>query len=623
MMESRYTLKNTALENRVFYARIVTILIFVVLLLLGLVSRLVYLQIVGHQHYASLATRNRIKTSSIPPTRGIIYDRHGRVLADNFPSYSLEIIPEQVKDLDDTLQRLQVLLDIPDEKIADFHKQRKRRKRFVATPLLLRLSEEKVAKFAIMRPFFTGVDIQARLIRQYPYSFLTAHVVGYVGRINVKELKKLPVSEYSGTYHIGKNGIEKSYESLLHGKAGYKEVETNAQGRDVNVLTEVEPESGVSLYLTLDIDLQKTAYEALEGYNGSIVAIEIKTGDVLAFASRPAYDPNPFVYGISRKAYAALRDSEDRPLFNRALRGQYPPGSTVKPFIGLAGLEYNLVSFRDSIYCPGYYQIPNNKHKFRDWKRWGHGTTDLDKAITQSCDVYFYDLAVTMGIDKMHKFMTKFGFGQKTGIDLSGEKSGLFPSREWKRSRKKKPWYPGNSIITGIGQGFTLTTPLQLARATATLGNRGKIVTPYLVDRIIHTNYTVSGPEQSGEVIDLKAQNLDNVLSAMINVVHSPRGTAKRIAKGIDYQIAGKTGTAQVFTVKQDARYNENTIDFKLRDHALFMSFAPAADPQIAIAVIVENGGHGGSVAAPMAGKVIRQFLEPKQEVVDEDGNAQ
>lgn len=613
-MSHSYSIKDAVTENRIFLNRIVVTFLLVITVMVALVGRLVYLQIAGHEHYASLATRNRIKISSIPPTRGIIYDRYGRILAENLPAYSLEIIPEQVKDLDETLINLQELLAIPDEKIAEFHKQRKRRKRFVGTPLLMNLNEEEVARFAVRRPFFPGVDIQASLGRHYPYGILTSHVVGYVGRINEKELKTLPVAEYRGTHYIGKVGIEKSYETQLHGKAGYTEVETNAQGRAVNTLNEVQPESGSNLHLTLDIDLQRIAYEAMEGYNGSIVAIEIKTGDVLAFVSHPGFDPNPFVNGISTKAYRALQDSEDKPMFNRALRGQYPPGSTVKPFIGLAGLEYQAVNAQDSVYCPGYYQLPNVKHKFRDWKRWGHGPTNFNKAITQSCDVYFYDLAVTLGIDKMHSFMSQFGFGQKTGIDLSGEKRGLFPSKAWKRKYKKKAWYPGNSIITGIGQGFTLTTPLQLARATATLANRGKVVTPYLVDSIVHANLTKSGSVQSGEVIPLQEENIDEVIAAMVSVVHSARGTAKRISKGIDYQIAGKTGTAQVFTVKQNESYNKHKLAKKLHDHALFISFAPVADPQIAVAVIVENGGHGGSVAAPMAAKVIKHFLKDEEE---------
>ncbi len=608
-MHKKLAVKDTLAESRVFLTRVVAAFAFMLLLTLGLIARLIYLQIVGHEHYAMLAKDNRIKIAPLPPTRGIIYDRHGRILAENLPSYSLELIPEQIDDLDDTLARLQRLLDIPDEQIEQFDKQRRRRKSFSSTPLLLRMSDEEVAKFAAVRPYFPGVDIQARLVRYYPYGELASHVVGYVGRINERELKSLPVAEYRGTNHVGKIGIEKTYEEYLHGTTGYAEIETNAQGRAVNSVDALDPVPGANLYLTLDVDLQETAYNALGEYNGAAVAIEIESGDVLVFASRPGFDPNPFVYGISSKAYKALQESDDQPLFNRALRGQYPPGSTLKPFVGLAGLEYKATSFQHKLFCPGFYQLPNVSHKYRDWKKWGHGWVDLEDAITQSCDVYFYDLALTLGIDNMHEFLDKFGFGRKSGIDLVGEQAGLLPSREWKKERRNQSWYPGETLITGIGQGFTQVTPLQLARATAILGNRGKIVTPFLVDRIIGTNYTIPGPAQSGDVMALKQHNIDDIVSAMINVVHGARGTAKRIADGIDYLIAGKTGTAQVFSVKQEEKYNEEEIEFKLRDHALFIAFAPAHAPKIAVAVVVENGGHGGSVAAPIAGDIIKQYL--------------
>ncbi|MCK5120825.1 MAG: penicillin-binding protein 2 [Methylococcales bacterium] len=608
-----YAIKDTLAENRIFLSRVVAIFVFIIILTLGLIVRLVYLQVAGHEHYSTMAKSNRIKVLSLPPTRGIIYDRKGRVLANNLPTYSLELIPEQIKDLDETLQRLQVLLDIPDEKIEQFLKQKKREKRFESIPLLLRLSDEEVAKFAVVRPFYPGVDVHARLVRHYPYDELTSHVVGYVGRINEKELKKLPVAEYRGTHHIGKVGIEKMYESHLHGQTGLSEIETNAQGRAVKNVASEDPVPGANLYLTLDVDLQKTAYEALEGYNGAVVAIEIKTGDVLVFTSRPGFDPNPFVYGISRRAYKALQQSDDQPLFNRALRGQYPPGSTIKPFLGLAGLEYNVINFHQKLYCPGFYQLPNVKHKYRDWKRWGHGMVDLNDAVTQSCDVYFYDLARTLGIDRMHEFLHKFGFGEKTGVDLVGEKSGLLPSRAWKKKVRKQPWYPGETLITGIGQGFMQVTPLQLARATATLANQGDVVTPHLVDRIIKSNYAIAGPTQINKQIKLSKKNLDDVISAMVNVVHGARGTARSLKHGINYKVAGKTGTAQVFSIKQEEKYNEDEIDFKLRDHALFMAFAPAHDPQIAVAVIMEHGGHGGSVAAPVAGKIMKQFLMPTE----------
>lgn len=609
-MHRIYTIKDALLENRIFLGRIVFIFVFMLLLTGTLVARLVYLQIVGHEHYSTLAKDNRIRISPLPPTRGIIYDRHGKILAENLPSYSLELTPEQIPDMQDTLDRLQKLLDIPEEKIEQFHSQRKRHKHFTSTPLLLRLSDQEVARFAVVRPYFPGVDIHARLVRHYPYGELTSHVVGYVGRINEKELKSLPIAEYRGTHHIGKTGIEKTYESDLHGRAGYAEIETNAQARPIKTLTEVPPVPGANIYLTLDIDLQRTAYHALDIYNGAVVAIQVKTGEVLVLVSRPGFDPNPFVYGISRKVYRELQESDNLPLFNRALRGQYPPGSTLKPFIALAGLEYKVTDFHHKLYCPGYYQLPNVSHKYRDWKKWGHGTVAMNDAIVQSCDVYFYDLALTLGIDRMHAFLSEFGFGEKTGIDVTGEKAGLLPSREWKQRRRRHPWYPGETLITGIGQGFTQVTPLQLARATATLANRGEVVSPFLADRIIHANFAVAGPRKTSRNLHLNPENVQNIINAMVNVVHGARGTARRIGKDIPYRIAGKTGTAQVFSVKQEENYNEDEIAFKLRDHALFIAFAPAADPEIAVAVIVENGGHGGSVAAPIAAKVIKQYLQ-------------
>jgi penicillin-binding protein 2 len=609
-MSSNFTIKDNLIENRVFLHRIMAAVVFIMLLTAGLVVRLMYLQIVGHDHYASLAKDNRVKIMPLPPTRGMIYDKNGKVLAENIPSYSLEIIPEQTSNLDDTLAGLQKLLAISDDQLEQFHKLRKRQKRFTSLPLLLNLTDDEIAKFAVARPFFPGVDIHQRMDRHYPYSELTAHVVGYVGRINESELKSLPAVEYQGSNLIGKIGIEGAYETQLHGKAGYAEMETNVQARPLNTLNEVSPIPGDNLNLTLDIDLQKTAYDALEKYNGAVVAIDIKTGGILVFASRPGYDPNPFVLGISNDAYQALQKSDDQPLYNRALRGLYPPGSTIKPFVGLGGLEHDAIGAHQKVYCPGYYQLPGVSHKYRDWKKTGHGSVNLSEAITQSCDVYFYRLALAMGIDNLQSFLKQFGFGIESGIDLVGEKAGLVPSPEWKHSRKTqgkqrsepKAWFPGETVITGIGQGYLQVTPLQLAQATAILANRGQVITPHLVDK----------PDASkvARTIDFKSSNINQVIAGMVNVVNSQRGTAKGLRRSAKYQIAGKTGTAQVFNIKQGAKYNEHSVAFKLRDHALFVSFAPADDPKIAVAVIAEHGGHGGSVAAPIAEKVIRQYLE-------------
>ncbi|MDD1611745.1 MAG: penicillin-binding protein 2 [Methylococcaceae bacterium] len=613
-MDRVFSIKNDLAENRLFLRRIYVALTFIGLLTAGLIVRLAYLQIVGHEHYATLAKENSVKLTPVPPSRGLIYDRNGKILAENTPSYSLELIPEQIKDMDDTLARLQQLFDLPYEKIEQFHKQRKRAKRFNSVALLPAMTDEELAKFAVSMPFFPGVEIKTHQVRHYPYYDLASHVVGYVGRINEAELKELPMPEYQGTNHIGKLGIERTYEAQLHGTAGYAEIETNVQGRSLNTLNEVKPVPGANLYLTLDIDLQKTAYDALDFYNGAVVAIDVKTGGVLVFVSRPGFDPNPFVVGISGPAYKALNDSENQPLYNRALRGLYPPGSTIKPFIALAGLEYDKIRAPQSLYCPGYYTLPGVDHRYRDWRKGGHGSVNMVRAITESCDVYFYRLAQMLGIQRMHDFLQQFGFGEKSGIDLYGETAGLLPSPAWKQSRRKQKWYEGETLITGIGQGYHQVTPLQLARATATLANHGEVVSPFLVDKIITAQGAQKGPEKHGEIIPLKAEHLDPIFAGMINVVHSSSGTAKRIGYGIPYQIAGKTGTAQVFGIKQGAKYNESEIDFKLRDNALFVAFAPADDPKIAVAVVVEHGGHGGSVAAPIAGKVIKQYLQSLHE---------
>ena len=608
-MRRHQVIKDSFLENRIFLSR--TVILFSVMLLLigGLITRLIYLQVAGHSRYHGMATNNRIKVTSVPPTRGIIYDRQGRILAENLPSYSLEIIPEQVANMDDTIQRLQVALAIPDEKIEAFKKHRKRYKHFDSIPLLMQLSHTDVAKFAVLRHTFPGVDIHARLIRRYPYAELTAHVVGYVGRINEQELKVIPQAEYRSIHTIGKIGVERAYEDVLRGHAGYSEIETNAQGKPINVLGTIEPIPGADIYLTLDVALQKVAYDALAEYNGAVVALDLETGGVLVQVSKASFDPNLFVSGISYKDYKALNASKNKPLFDRALRGQYPPGSTLKPFIGLAGLEHKITTMHQTLFCPGYYQLPNKSHKYRDWKKWGHGRVNLDIAITQSCDVYFYDMSLALGIDKLSSFLHKFGFGQKTGIDLKGEKAGLLPSREWKRINREQAWFPGETLITGIGQGFTQVTPMQLTRATATLANQGQIVTPYIAERIIDEGREIEVQHPAQKSIELKLSNVKDIIGAMVHVVHSPRGTAKRIAKGIDYQIAGKTGTAQVYTVKQDEEYNEAEIAFNMRDHALFIAFAPADNPKIAVAVIAEHGSHGSSVAAPIAAAVIKQYL--------------
>lgn len=600
------------MESRLFMSRAVALLVMSGLMIAALVGRLIYLQILAHEHYTMLSEDNRIKILPEPPNRGLIYDRHGVLLAENLPAYRLEITPEQIRDMDDTLRRLGEIVELRDVDLERFEKLRRRSPNFRAVPLRFRLSDEEVARFAVNRHRFPGVDVEAGLSRHYPLGPLGVHALGYVGRIDERDLQAVDPTNYSGTSHIGKIGLERTFETELHGTVGYRQVETNAQGRVLRVLERTAPVPGTDLYLTLDSRLQAAAEAAFESYTGAAVAIEPATGAVLALVSLPTYDPNPFVNGIEVKDYRALQEDEAQPLFNRALRGQYPPGSTMKPFVGLGGLELNVVAEEGSTYCPGYYQLPGKSRRYRDWKRSGHGTMTLHDAIAQSCDVYFYDLALSMGIDRLHDYLAKFGFGAPTGIDIVGELGGLLPSRTWKQRARSQPWFPGETLITGIGQGFTLTTPLQLAEATATLANWGRRQRPHVV-RALHRpgaeglepiSYPLPAPvpvENPG--------HWASVIQAMRAVVHGPRGTARRIGEDAGFEIAGKTGTAQVFGLKQEEEYDAEKLEFKLRDHALFIAFAPLEKPRIALAVIVEHGGGGSSVAAPIARKILDAYL--------------
>ncbi|MGD8956307.1 MAG: penicillin-binding protein 2 [Chromatiaceae bacterium] len=603
-------LKDNIRESQAFLTRAIVAGMLVLATMLLLISRMVQLQVVDHEHFTTLSRENRVKLVPLPPTRGLIYDRNGVLLAQNRPAYSLEITSEQVGDLQDTLSELAKVIEIGEEDLERFWQLKKRKRRFDSVPIRIDLSQDETAQFAVHRHRFPGVDIKAQLLRHYPHDLKTNHVLGYVGRVSQADLEQIDASNYAGTSHIGKNGVEKTYESALHGVVGLEQVEVNAAGRRVRTLEQSAPEPGVDVHLHLDIGLQEVAMQAFGDNNGAAVAINPQNGGVLAFVSQPGYDPNQFVEGISTKNYKALQQDEDRPLYNRALRGQYPPGSTVKPFMGLAGLERGATTYDSSIYCPGFYQLPGNVHRYRDWKKGGHGPMDLESAIVQSCDVYFYRLAHDLGIDQLHDYLSQFGFGDRTGIDLTGESTGLLPSRDWKRRARRQPWYPGETLIMGIGQGYYLTTPLQLAAATAAIANNGIFYTPHVVDYLRDRD---SGeinpiPPRAKSIPIAAQQNWEDVRNAMRDVVEGPRGTAKRI-RSEHYRIAGKTGTAQVFTVAQDAEYEEEGLDKKLRDHALFVAYAPVEDPQIAVAVVVENGGHGGAVAAPIARQIMDAYL--------------
>jgi len=611
-MAGLLTIKDFSRESHLASARAVAAAIIVGLLTLVLVGRLVHLQVLKHQHFTTLSENNRVKIVPIAPTRGLIFDRNGEVLAQNLPVYGIEVLPELVEDVDMLISELRGIIEITDADEEEFLAVLARKPRFEKIPLRVRLDDHEVARFAVNRHRFPGVDIDARLARNYPHGELGVHLVGYVGRIDKRELDSIDQADYRGTSHIGKTGIEASHEDWLHGKVGYQRVETNAQGRILRVLERHDPVPGSNLFLTMDLKLQRTAESALGDERGAIVALDPATGAVLAMASTPGFDPNLFVHGIDVDTYRSLQRSPARPLFNRAINGQYPPGSTIKPFLGLAGLEYDIDHARRESWCPGWFTLPGHKRKYRDWKKYGHGSIGLHDAIVQSCDVYFYELALALGIDRMHEYLSDFGFGARTGIRLGGESPGLMPSRAWKRNARGQSWYPGETVITGIGQGYMLATPLQLASASAAVATRGVRVRPRIVDRAVNSGddeTEVVEPETTATISSVDAANWKRIVEAMADVVHGPRGTARQINADIDYRMASKTGTAQVVGIGQNEEYDADKLAKRFHDHGLFVAFAPVEEPRIAVAVIVENGGSGSGAAAPLARIVIDAWL--------------
>ena len=623
-MPYRSHVSDHSYEASIFKFRAIVAALICLFLLGLLLFRLAWLQIVDYAHFSDLSEHNRIRLMELPPTRGLIYDREGVVLAENKPTFHLEIIPEQVEDMEAMLAGLSEIVSLSESEIERFREQLRVRRSFQRISLRTRLNEDEVARLAVNRYRFPGMDINARLSRYYPQGVATSAAVGYVGRINERELTVIDEGNYRGTSHIGKTGLEKYYEAELHGQVGRQKVEVNAQGRVLRVIDKVPPVAGNNLVLNLDLELQLIAEEALGDLAGSVIAIEPHTGAVVVFVSQPGFDPNLFVHGISHKEYDALQHAVYKPLFNRALFGQYPPGSTFKPFLGLAGIEKKKIGIRESVYCRGYYLLPGDdtERKYRDWKKQGHGTVDLTKAIEQSCDVYFYELAYRMGIDNMHDFLAQFGFGEKTGIDLIGERSGLLPSSEWKKRTQGKVWYPGETLIAGIGQGYMLTTPVQLAVATAALASRGEKIAPRLLKEVHLSNKDeIKQREPSRHIIKLHDDNNWNVIfDAMQKVVHGTWGTARATGWGMKFKMAGKTGTAQVFGIAQDEEYDEETVAKKLRDHGLFIAFGPVEDPVLAVAIVAENGEHG-SAMAPIAKKLIQRYMEKYTAVSSADEN--
>ena len=608
-MAKQFQLKDSHRESRINSARTIAAILIVIGLLGVVVGRYYSLQITDYEVYRTQSERNRVQLQPLPPKRGLIYDRNGVLLADNRPSYMLSVVREQVPDLDATLAELAELLPISAGDLENFHKKLRHRRPYEAVPLRFRLTPEERARLAVNRYRLPGVVVDAQLLRYYPHGELFSHAIGYVGRINEQETTELDESNYRGTFHVGKVGVEKFYEDILHGAVGYQNVETNAHGRVLRVLEQFDPRPGSDLVLNLDIRLQRAAFDALDGRRGAVVAIDPRTGGVLALVSTPGFDTNLFVNGISSADYSALRDSLDVPLFNRAIQGQYPPGSTIKPFMAMAGLESGLVTPESTVPDPGWYSLPGDSHKYRDWilriRGTGHAArVDMNMAIAESCDVYFYDLARRLTIDRMYEYLSPFGFGERTEVDTTNERRGVLPSTHWKRDAMGQPWYPGETISAGIGQGYMLASPMQLAVATSIMASKGLRRVPRLVQSIDGVPVDVPALEP----IVAPPEYWQAVHKGMVEVVHGQRGTAKALAVGLEYQMAGKTGTAQVIGIAQGAVYNEADVSERHRHHGLFIAFAPAQEPTIAVAIIVENGG-GSSAAYPIARQVIDTWL--------------
>ena len=623
----RVKVKDLFREQRTFGLRALLAGCVAGFMLLVVAGRLVWLQVLEYEHYAELSQGNRVRIDPLPPDRGIIYDRKGRILAENTPAYQLTITREQVADLDATLDRLVRLKLLETDDLDRVRKLLGSRRLFEAVPVRLRLTDEEISRYAVNRHDLPGVDLATRMARHYPYGPVGVHALGYVGSISEEDLKRLDPAEYFGTAAIGKTGLERAYEGQLHGRGGFREVLVNAEGRTVDTLGGARPElrierpaAGNDLELSLDVDLQRVAEEALGAQRGAVVALDPWTGEVLVLASTPTFDPNKFARGISTQDYRDLTTNPDQPLYNRALRGTYPPGSTIKPLMALAGLEAGVITPEDSRFCQGYFKLPKSTRRYRDWKREGHGKVDMHEAIMTSCDVYFYGLAVAMGIDRIHDAMSRLGFGGVTGIDVEGERSGIMPSTEWKKgafkAREMQVWFPGETVIVGIGQGYWTATPLQLAHATAVLATRGPHFKPQLVKALRDpgTRELRARPPQPLPTVQLKdSASWEVIVDAMVAVTTGARGTAVRASRGATYTIAGKTGTAQVYSIGQQEKYDEEQVAERLRDHALFVAFAPAEKPRLVIAVLVENGGHGGSVAAPVARAVFDAYLAEQE----------
>lgn len=611
MLKKRVAMQDVAAETRLFNHRALFAMAFVVLMFGVIIVNMYHLQVSSYQVYQTRSEGNRIKVVPLAPNRGLITDRNGILLADNRPVFSLELVPEQIDDMAATLTALAELIEISEEQQTNFLKEVRQQRRFNSIAIKEQLNDEEVAIVSVNLHRFPGVTVEARLSRHYPFGDLFTHALGYIGRINTSDLSRLEENEqlanYAATRDIGKIGLERYYEAELHGTMGYQEVEVNNRGRLIRVLRFVPASSGKNIRLNLDVGLQLTAQQILLEKRGAIVAMDPRDGAILAFYSNPSYDPNLFVHGISSTNYNALLNSPDRPLINRVTQGIYPPASTIKPHLALLGLETNTITPTTRVWDPGYFQLPGVEHRYRDWKRWGHGWVDVYSAIVESCDTFFYDMGVKLGIDRISDYMQSMGFGEKSGVDIFEESNTNMPSRGWKRARHNQPWYHGDTVAVSIGQGYWTTTPLQLLVTTAVLLNDGQQPTPHLAKELTNELGTDTVSTSLKNVTPVvNPGNWQVVRDAMLQTVNTQKGTAFNAFRGASYTAGGKTGTAQVVSIAQDAKYDANAINERHRDNAMYIGYAPADAPTIVIAVTVENTGGGGSTAAPIA----RQMLD-------------
>ncbi|MEL0658188.1 penicillin-binding protein 2 [Psychromonas arctica] len=617
MKIKRNSIRNHSAESALFMRRTIVVFLGILFTVGILITNLYYLQINSFNTYKTRSNANRISVQTVPPNRGLIYDRNGVILAENRPVYSLQVIPNKTKHLQDDIERLASLLSLTEDELSDFKSKSRYSRSFKAITIRDQLTPEEVAKFTVNQHLYRGFSIQANLKRYYPFGNAFTHVLGYIAKINSRDLEKIEERgervRYQGTHYIGKLGIERYYEDILHGQPGQRQVEVDSWGKVIRTLSFTSPVPGKDIKLNIDINLQLKAQELLGDNRGSIILMDARNGAVLSLVSAPSYDPNLFVTGISQKKYQELLESKDRPLINRATQGRYPPASTIKPQMALLALDEKVITEETKIFDPGWWVVPNSKRRFRDWKRWGHGLVDVFHAIEQSCDTFFYDTSYKLGIDRIEPFMRLFGFGEYSGLDIAEETKAIMPSRDWKRTRFNQPWYDGDTISIGIGQGYWTVTPIQLTKATAMLSKRGQNIKPHILNSIISAEETITPEYEVKQAVKLHSQRYwDVALEAMQGVTSKRRGTAYRTFGDAPYTVAGKSGTAQVINIKEDEVYDADKISERHRDNAMFVAFAPFESPEIVVTVVLENAGGGSSNAAPIARELFDEYFKEK-----------